>query len=230
MKRRYSNYGRVIALVAVALLLIPAACLQADETPVSGGIVDGFRVLTIPDGKAPLQWTVYRGDYIRIVWPPAGGQGLLKVPGLGIEQNLTGDARVDPYFKMKQTGRFAFTLGDREGTLRVVDFRTANYREMTAAQAADFASREKPFILDVRTPAEFKRGHLPNAVLIPVQELQRRSAELSTYREKDILIYCATGNRSTVASKILLDEGFTRITNMRYGIVDWQQKKYPVTR
>ena len=230
MERRFSYNKHVIAFVALAMLLIPAPYLQADETPVSGRIVDGFRVLTLPAGQAPVQWTVYRGDYIRIVWANPGGQGLLKVPDLGIEQNLTGDVRVDPYFKMKQTGRFAFTLGDREGTLQVVDFRTANYREVTAAQAADFASREKPFILDVRTPAEFKRGHLPNATLIPVQELQRRSAELATYRDKDILIYCATGNRSTVASKILLDQGFTRITNMRYGIVDWQQKKYPVIR
>jgi rhodanese-related sulfurtransferase len=228
MNRHFLYNRRALAFMAVAIMLMATIPLQASETPVSGRIVDGFRVLTVPDGDAPLQWTVYRGDYIRIAWPPTDGQALLKVSALGIQQTLTGNAKSDPYFKMKQTGQFAFTLGDREGILRVVDFRTTNYREMTAAQAADFASREKPLILDVRTPAEFKRGHLPHAVLIPVQELQRRISEVSAYREKDILIYCATGNRSTVASKILLDQGFTRITNMRYGIVDWQQRKYPV--
>jgi rhodanese-related sulfurtransferase len=87
----------------------------------------------------------------------------------------------------------------------VVDFHPDSYREMTAAQAADFIARMDPLILDVRTPGEFKRGHLPQAMLIPVQELQRRIAELSAYRQNDILIYCATGNRSTVASKILID-------------------------
>jgi rhodanese-related sulfurtransferase len=82
----------------------------------------------------------------------------------------------------------------------------------------------------VRTPAEFKAGHLPHAVLIPVQELQRRIGELAAYRNKDILVYCATGNRSTVASKILIDQGFTNIANLRNGIVDWQRRNYPMTR
>jgi len=229
MRNPHIKNGRTIVFVTLAIMLIATVPLRATETLVSGRIVDGFRVLPISDGEAHLQWTVNRGDYIKIAWPPSGGQTLLKIPGLGIEQPLTGDKGSDPYFKMKQTGRFEFTLGDRAGILQVVDFRTTNYREVTAAQAADFNARQKPFILDVRTPAEFKRGHLPHAVLIPVQELQRRIAELSAYRQKDILVYCATGNRSTVASKILLDQGFTRITNMRYGIVDWHQRKYPVT-
>ena len=101
---------------------------------------------------------------------------------------------------------------------------------MTAAQADAFIEQENPLILDVRTPAEFKAGHLPDAVLIPVQALQRRIAELAPYRNKDILVYCATGNRSTVAAKILIDQGFTRIANMRHGIADWYQRKYPVVR
>ena len=211
-------------------MMIAATSLPSAETPVSGRLVDGFRVLTITDQVEPLHWTVYRGDYIKIALPSSDGQALLYVPDLGIQQALSGDKGSDPYFKMKQTGRFAFTLGDREGILQVVDFRTANYREMTAAQAADFAALQEPLILDVRTPAEFKRGHLPQAVLIPVQELQRRIAELSAYRQQDILVYCATGNRSTVASKIMLDKGFTRIANLRYGIVDWQQRRYPVIK
>ncbi len=219
---------RVVATVTLAILMTATTPLLAAETPVSGRIVDGFRVLTIADQNEPLDWTVYRGDYVKFALPPSAGQVILKVPDLGIQQALTGDKESDPYFKMKQTGRFAFALGDREGILRVVDFRTANYREMTAAQAADFIARQEPLILDVRTPAEFKHGHLPHAVLIPVQELQRRIGELSAYRQQDILIYCATGNRSTVASKILIDQGFTRISNMRGGIADWQQQKYPM--
>ena len=58
----------------------------------------------------------------------------------------------------------------------------------------------------------------------------RRIGELAPYRNKDILVYCATGNRSTVASKILIDQGFTHIANLRHGIADWYQRKYPLTR
>ncbi|MBC2733044.1 MAG: rhodanese-like domain-containing protein [Desulfobacteraceae bacterium] len=220
----------VVATIALAVVMTTAPSLLAGEPPVSGRLVDGFRILSVVETDTPLQWTVYRGDYIKFELPASGGPFILSVPALGIQQSLTGDETAAPYFKMKQSGRFAVTLGNREGVLQVVDFHPANYREMTAVQAADFIARMDPLILDVRTPGEFKRGHLPHAVLIPVQELQHRIAELSAYRQKDILIYCATGNRSTVASKILIDQGFTRIANMRYGIADWQQRKYPVVR
>jgi rhodanese-related sulfurtransferase len=218
----------VVATVALAVVMTATPSLLAGEPPVSGRLVDGFRILSVVETDTPLHWIVYRGDYIKFELPASGGPLILTVPDLSIQQSLTGDEAAAPYFKMKQSGRFALTLGKLEGVLQVVDFHPANYREMTAAQAADFIARMDPLILDVRTPGEFKSGHLPNAVLIPVQELQRRIGELSAYRQKDILIYCATGNRSTVASKILLDQGFTRIANMRYGIVDWQQRKYPV--
>lgn len=83
-----------------------------------------------------------------------------------------------------------------------------------------------PIILDVRTPWEYEQGHLPEARLIPVQSLQNRVDELEEHKNRDILVYCRSGNRSTVASKLLIDEGFNRIYNLRYGILEWEQKGY----
>jgi rhodanese-related sulfurtransferase len=54
--------------------------------------------------------------------------------------------------------------------------------------------------------------------------------ELAELSDEPILIYCATGNRSTVASKLLIDKGFTRIFNLRHGIVDWVRNKYPIVK
>jgi len=194
----------------------------------SGRIVEGLRYLPVPAGDNALHYTVFRGDYIKFERTPGSGSARLKIPDLGIDAVLPPDTAASPYFKMRQSGRFAFTLGHREGLIEVLAYQPANYREMTAAQAEAFITQDDPLILDVRTPAEFKSGHLPNAVLIPVQELQRRIGELTPYRDKDILVYCATGNRSTVAAKILIDRGFTRIANLRHGIADWYQRKYPV--
>ena len=122
------------------------------------------------------------------------------------------------------------TLDTRPGTITVVDFQQPNYRELSAAQAADMIARFQPLVLDVRTPREFQSGHLPNAILLPVQALQANISRLSPYREREILIYCATGNRSTVASKILIDGGFKQIANLRNGIVDWHRRQFPVVR
>ena len=51
-------------------------------------------------------------------------------------------------------------------------------------------------LLDVRTPSEFASGHIENSILIPVQELEQRIAELEPYRGKTIIAYCRSGNRS----------------------------------
>ena len=226
--QRYS-YVKWIALLALVWLAL-ASGAQSAVPDVSGRLVEGLRLLPVPTGEVSLHYKVFRGDYIKFALPPGTRETMLKIPDLGIEERLPSDTAAAPYFKMKQSGRFAFTLGSREGLIEVLDYQPANYREMTAVQAAAFIERENPLVLDVRTPAEFKAGHLPNAVLIPVQELQRRIGELAPYRNKDVLVYCATGNRSTVAAKILIDQGFTRIVNMRHGIADWYQRKYPVVR
>jgi rhodanese-related sulfurtransferase len=226
--QRYSKI-KWIGLLALVWLSLGSNA-QSAAPNVSGRLVEGLRYLPVPASEDALHYKVFRGDYIKFALPPGSGETLLTIPDLGIEERLSSDTASAPYFKMKQSGRFAFTLGLREGLIEVLDYQPVNYREMTAAQAKAFIAQDAPLILDVRTPAEFKSGHLPDAVLIPVQELQRRIAELAPYRNRDILVYCATGNRSTVAAKILIDQGFTRIANLRHGIADWYQRKYPVVR
>jgi rhodanese-related sulfurtransferase len=131
---------------------------------------------------------------------------------------------------MKTPGTYAFSLGDVQGHITVINFRATSYREVTAAAAAELFKNEKPIVLDVRTRNEYKQGRLHQSILIPVQELQGRLGELAMYKNQEILIYCATGNRSTVAAKILIDHGFKHIVNLRGGIYDWSRRNYPVTR
>ncbi len=53
--------------------------------------------------------------------------------------------------------------------------------------------------------------------MIPLQQLQARRQEIAGHKGKDLLIYCATDNRSTVAAKILIENGFKRIFNLMQG-------------
>ena len=84
-------------------------------------------------------------------------------------------------------------------------------------------------LLDVRTPGEFngEAGHLANSLLIPVQELEQRVDELSQYKDKTIIAYCRTGNRSGTAAAILTKKGF-KAKNMEGGIVKWNELHLPV--
>jgi len=224
-----------IFALSVYLFVIAAGCMQesrskTEEEAVSGTIVGGYRVLSIPENVQDIGLTVYRGDYLRFAYDGAEGRPVLSIPELAISETLSQESIKAPYFKMQKTGTFAFTLGSAGGAITVIEYSRPNYESVSAQQAAELIRNIHPFILDVRAPQEYRQGHLENATLIPVQELQGRLAELSKYKDENILIYCATGNRSTVASKILIDSGFKRIFNMRNGIQEWQSKKEPVVR
>lgn len=84
------------------------------------------------------------------------------------------------------------------------------------------------FILDVRTQEEYNAGHIRNSTLISVQDLSKRINEVPSDRK--ILVYCRTGGRSTAASEILANNGFTRIYNMKGGITEWTKAGYDVVK
>jgi NADPH-dependent 2,4-dienoyl-CoA reductase/sulfur reductase-like enzyme/rhodanese-related sulfurtransferase len=65
---------------------------------------------------------------------------------------------------------------------------------------------QRPVLLDVRTPEEFARGHLPAAVNIPVDELRFRLEELP--RNREIAAYCQVGQRGYIATRILRQAGY----------------------
>lgn len=222
------KYTHIVSTWLTIIIVMLITCTIANAAPVSGKIVGGFRVIKLENVNIPVHLTVYRGDYVRFIVGQGENIPLIKIPKLGIETRSGYDPKSVPYFKMKQSGRFVLFVDQIEGLIEVVDYRKPNYRELSADDAFEMIQQQDPLILDVRTDFEYKMGHLKDAMLIPVQELQHRVGELDSYKAGEILVYCATGNRSTVASKILIDHGFTHIFNLRHGIFDWQQRKLPV--
>lgn len=77
-------------------------------------------------------------------------------------------------------------------------------------------------VLDVRPPEEYRAGHLPGALSIPLPELRRRLAELP--RDREIVAYCRGPYcvLSVEAVEILRAEGF-RAVRMEEGVQEWQQ-------
>jgi rhodanese-related sulfurtransferase len=68
-------------------------------------------------------------------------------------------------------------------------------------------------LVDVRTPEEFTAAHLPGAVNIPVQELDRRMGELGP-REKPVVLYCRSGSRSARAARMLEAAGYSTVHDL----------------
>lgn len=83
-------------------------------------------------------------------------------------------------------------------------------------------------ILDARTQDEFKSGHIQDAIIIPYTELEERIDELEEYKDHEIIVYCKSGYRSTIACGILDTYSFTKVYNMLGGITAWKAAGYPV--
>ncbi|MFM2308540.1 MAG: hypothetical protein RLY87_660 [Chloroflexota bacterium] len=82
------------------------------------------------------------------------------------------------------------------------------------------------YVLDVRSPEEYTQdGHVKGSILIPLPELATRLAEIP--KDRPIAAFCRSGNRSKVAQDLLLQNGFTNVTNVIGGIGAWRNANLP---
>jgi rhodanese-related sulfurtransferase len=218
---------KTILVVCLVLFSLVTICQAGQDELVSGDILTGYRVLEVDPKEEQIELTVYRGDYIKFNYPEQFGKLSFAVPELKYKDSVLPKHDKSPFFKMKDTGKYAFTLGSASGTITVMELSRPNYVAVTADEAAEILENLHPFILDVRTPQEYQQIHIKGTALIPIQQLQSRIAELESKKHEDVFIYCATGNRSTVGARILANMGFKRIYNLRYGVYDWARKGHP---
>ncbi len=102
-------------------------------------------------------------------------------------------------------------------------------REKTISEAVLAMNREHAVILDVRSAAEFSMSYIKGAKNIPSNELAAREKEMSAWRKKLIIVVCATGMRSSVASRQLIKKGFN-VSSMKGGLREWEKQGLPVLR
>src|SRR4030095_15255092 len=81
-------------------------------------------------------------------------------------------------------------------------------------------------ILDVRSPGEWKKGHVPGAQHVFVPELAKRMDGLD--RNRPTAVYCGSGYRASIATSILKPFGFTDLWNVPGSWEAWQKAKLPV--
>ena len=96
-----------------------------------------------------------------------------------------------------------------------------SYQALPPDEAADWLARGA-LAVDVREPQEYALGHVPEAINLPLGSLAARLAELP--REREIVLVCNTGNRSSLAAQLLLREGYdgAKVANLEGGIGAWR--------
>ena len=92
-------------------------------------------------------------------------------------------------------------------------------RNITTGKLKDEIGDKNKQYIDVRTPMEFKGRNIKGFKNIPLDQLSNKAATLA--KDKEVIVICQSGMRSTQASKILKKLGFKHITNVKGGMSTW---------
>lgn len=102
-------------------------------------------------------------------------------------------------------------------------------KRLSPVEAVRLANDRGATFVDVRTPADFKRGHLIEAVNVPASKLDERVKSLDKSKDKPLIVYCALGGTAPTVVDRLRKLGFTEVYAMRGGIASWQNAGLPVS-
>lgn len=105
---------------------------------------------------------------------------------------------------------------------------TAKINNLSADEFASNIQNPATVIIDVRTPGEFASGHIERAINIDVEAANFDTKIAKLDKNVEYSIYCHSGRRSAIAAQKMADAGFTKITNLKDGIISWQSAGYPL--
>lgn len=102
--------------------------------------------------------------------------------------------------------------------------------QVSLLEATRLINQGKTLILDVRDPAEFAAGHVPDARNVPLKDLHSRVSELDKFKNRPVIVVCASGARSSRALSELKKAGFTEAQSLSGGLAAWQAQGLPTAK
>jgi rhodanese-related sulfurtransferase len=107
---------------------------------------------------------------------------------------------------------------------------TGGKGSLDPAAATDLINHRDALVVDVRPVADFAKGHIINAVNIPMNGFKNQTGVLQKYKDRPIVVNCRSGSQSSAACQQLRKEGFNEVYNLKGGILAWQSANLPLTR
>jgi rhodanese-related sulfurtransferase len=97
-------------------------------------------------------------------------------------------------------------------------------------QVTRLINREDAQVIDIRSEKEFESGHIIDAINIHVDQLGDQIDKLKKYKDKGVIICCASGATSVKEARKLMNEGFEKVYSLKGGILSWQNASLPLTK
>lgn len=101
---------------------------------------------------------------------------------------------------------------------------------LSPQQVINVVNQQEGVVVDLRDAADFKAGHVVDAINIPASKLASKVSELESYRNRPIILVCKMGQHSGAAGKTLAAQGFENISRMQGGMMEWQNMQLPLIK
>jgi rhodanese-related sulfurtransferase len=101
---------------------------------------------------------------------------------------------------------------------------------LTPQQAINLVNSEDGVFVDLRDAAEYKAGHIVDAVHIPASKLGARIDELGKFRQRPVILVCKMGQNAGAAGKQLKAAGFEKVYKMGGGMMEWGNLQLPTVK
>ena len=107
--------------------------------------------------------------------------------------------------------------------------RMSGVRDVAPGEATRLLNHENAIMIDMRSDRDFRDGHIVNAVHAPAENSDM-SARLDKYRDRPLIVYCRSGQRSMPVCSKLRKQGFEKVYNLKGGVLGWQQADLPISK
>jgi rhodanese-related sulfurtransferase len=97
-------------------------------------------------------------------------------------------------------------------------------------QLVALVNGQQAAVVDLRDPAEFRKGHIVDAINIPAAKVGDRMGELEGFKEKPVVLVCKIGQNASMVGKQLAAKGFTSVYRLAGGMSEWQTSQLPVVK
>ena len=101
---------------------------------------------------------------------------------------------------------------------------------LTPQQAITLVNAEEGIFVDLRDAADFKSGHIVDALNIPAAKLPARMDELGKYRQRTVILVCKMGQTAASAGKQLKAAGYEKVYKMGGGMLEWSNLQLPTVK
>ncbi|AXA35918.1 MAG: CoA-disulfide reductase [Candidatus Sumerlaea sp.] len=224
---RNVRYRGTLGTAILRVFSLVAACTGANEKTLRR-LRRRYEVIHLHPASHASYYPGAKPLSMKVIFDPENG----RVLGAQIVGQETVDRRIDVLATAIRAGltvddladlelAYAPPFGSAKDPVNIAGMIGQNVRNglVSHAQWYELTEDSSAVILDVRTPGERKQGAIPNSIHIPLDELRQRLHELP--KDRNVIVYCAAGQRSYYASRLLTQHGF-RVRNLTGAFRTWK--------